>query len=211
VALAGVAFVGVSARTAPPNTGMADPSALVTAFDHFVVMGATPDVVHGADDRAGIERCAPALLAVEVEHRLESIVHEMWHRSPTFRRQVMRLTDEPALVVTIAIWRVESWSGPRARTRFSLERGLLRRAQVEVKLAGEVSLVELIAHELEHVLEQLDGVNLVQAARGPGATAIRDEREHSFETARARQVGLAVAAEYQAGSVREGRRHGAPR
>ena len=93
----------------------------------------------------------------------------------------------------------------------SLERGLLRRAQVEVKPAGEVSLVELIAHELEHVLEQLDGANLVQAARGPGATAIRDEGEPRFETARAREVGIAVAAEYQAGSVREGRRHGAPR
>ena len=32
------------------------------------------------------------------------------------------------------------------------------------------SLVEPIAHELEHVLEQLDDVNLTQLAQGPGVT-----------------------------------------
>ena len=189
---------------------MPSPLAWFIALAIVVVMGATRDVAHGADDGAGIERCAAPLLALQVENGLEPIVHEMWHRSPTFRRQVARLADESALVVTIAIRRVESSSGPRARTRVTRERGLLRRAQVEVKQAGEMNLVELIAHELEHVLEQLDNVNLPQAARGQGVT-IRDEGEPWFETARARQVGRAVASEYQAAAVRGGGGHEAQR
>ena len=35
VVLAGLAFAAVSAHGDPPNTGMADPVALVSAFDRF--------------------------------------------------------------------------------------------------------------------------------------------------------------------------------
>ena len=45
VVLAGVAIVAVSAKADPPNTGMADPSAMVSAFDHFAAGGAPANVV----------------------------------------------------------------------------------------------------------------------------------------------------------------------
>ena len=45
VALAGLAFVAVSANGDPPNTGMADPVALVSAFDRFAAGGAPANVV----------------------------------------------------------------------------------------------------------------------------------------------------------------------
>src|SRR5262245_52511418 len=45
VVLAGLAFVAVSANGDPPNTGMADPVALVSAFDRFVAGGAPANVV----------------------------------------------------------------------------------------------------------------------------------------------------------------------
>jgi hypothetical protein len=131
----------------------------------------------------------------------------MWHRSPTFRRQVMRLTREPDLVVTLAVWRQGTSSSPRATTRLTRDRWLLRGAEVQVKLADQISLVELIAHELEHVLEQLDNVNLsVHAARGRGVRISETDArgEPWFETARARQVGLAAAAEYRAGGGEAG-------
>ena len=67
--------------------------------------------------------------------------------------------------------------------------------------ADAATLVELIAHELEHVLEQLDDVNLTQLAQGPGVSSYGHEGSRSFETARARQIGLDVAAEFNAGSV----------
>ena len=43
--LAGLAFVAVSADGDPPNTGMADPVALVGAFDRFATGGAPANVV----------------------------------------------------------------------------------------------------------------------------------------------------------------------
>ncbi len=45
VVLAGLAFVAVSANGDPPNTGMADPVALVSAFDRFAAGGAPANVV----------------------------------------------------------------------------------------------------------------------------------------------------------------------
>ena len=45
VVLAGLAFVAVSANGDPPNTGMADPVALVSAFDRFAAGAAPTNVV----------------------------------------------------------------------------------------------------------------------------------------------------------------------
>lgn len=53
--------------------------------------------------------------------------------------------------------------------------------------------VEHIAHELEHVLEQVDGTDLRRLARH-GLDGIVDMGER-YETARARAVGQAVASE----------------
>jgi hypothetical protein len=77
--------------------------------------------------------------------------------------------------------------------------------------ADTASLVELIAHELEHVLEQLDDVNLMYMAQGPGVRSHRSERGPAFDTARARQIGLDVAAEFNAGSVAARKGQAVPR
>jgi hypothetical protein len=179
----------------------------------LILAGARREVAQGAEQRDPIQRCAPSPPNLQVERRLQPIVHEMWHRSPTFRRQVMRLTREPDLVVTIAVWRQGTSTSPRATTRLTRDRWLLRGAEVQVKLADEISLVELIAHELEHVLEQLDDVNLsVHSARGQGVIKETDSRgEPWFETARAQQVGRAAAAEFRAGASGEGGCDEAPR
>jgi len=54
----------------------------------------------------------------------------------------------------------------------------------------------LIAHEIEHVIERLDGVDLRARAALPG-TGVRlcDGGDDAFETIRARRAGLAVAEE----------------
>jgi hypothetical protein len=112
----------------------------------LVFAGARHGIAQAAETRHSIQQCAPSPPNLQVERRLQPIVHEMWHRSPTFRRQVMRLTGEPGLVVTISIWRLETSSNRRATTRLTRDRWLLRGAQVQVKLADAISLVELIAH-----------------------------------------------------------------
>ena len=55
---------------------------------------------------------------------------------------------------------------------------------------------ELIAHEFEHIIEQLDGVDLGAHAAQPhtGVTAIGHRRD-IFETMRAKRAGLKVVSE----------------
>jgi hypothetical protein len=155
----------------------------------------------GTEASGEVQPCAIPLPALQIETALEPIVREICRRSPTFRRQLIRLADAPGLVVTVATRRVRHSSHAEASTRFAREHGLLRRAEVEIGRVDKASLVELIAHELEHVLEQLDGVNLPQLAQGPGVSANHHQRGRSFETARAKQIGLDVATEFNAGAV----------
>jgi hypothetical protein len=135
----------------------------------------------------------------------------MCRRSLTFRRQLIRLAEAPGLVVTVAVRPLRTSSDAAAITRFAREHGLLSRADVELGPGDTANLVELIAHELEHVLEQLDDVNLTYMAQGPGVRSHRSERGPAFDTARARQIGLCVAAEFKAGSVAAGKKPLVPR
>ena len=162
----------------------------------------------GAQDteaRDGVERCAQPRSMLARQTALEPVVHEMCRRSPTFRRQLLRLADAPGLVVTIAIVRSRGSDEVAATTRFAREQRLLRRADVEISGAKVQRLVELIAHELEHVLEQLDDVNLALLAEGPGVSSSGHTRGRSFETVRASQIGLEVAAQFNAGAVAAGK------
>jgi hypothetical protein len=154
----------------------------------------------GTEASEGVEPCASPLPALQIEKPLEPIVREMCRRSLTFRRQLIRLAGAPSLVVTVTVRPLRTSSDAEAITRFVREHGLLRRADVEIG-RDLASRVELIAHELEHVLEQLDDVNLTYMAQGPGVRSHRSERGLAFDTARAGQIGRYVAAEFKAGSV----------
>jgi hypothetical protein len=84
-----------------------------------------------------------------------------------------------------------------ARTAMTRVDGQLRAAIVEVPGPDATQLVELIAHEFEHILEQLDGVDLAAWAGRSGVRRVGgSDREGPFETERARQVGRLVAGEY---------------
>ena len=53
---------------------------------------------------------------------------------------------------------------------------------------------EYLAHEIEHVLEQVDGVDLRRSARG-GLEGVQETQSSVFETARAIAIGRVVARE----------------
>lgn len=130
-------------------------------------------------------------------------VREMWLRARTFRRQVARLSAEPALRVAI-----NPWAGPRpptvgARTRFSRRAFVLVQADVEVGVRDLNTVVEVIAHEVEHILEQLDGVMLSRSIGRQGVSALDPYRRTvDLETARAQSVGKTVAREFREASIR---------
>jgi hypothetical protein len=67
------------------------------------------------------------------------------------------------------------------------------RAIIEIPVTREFP--ELLAHEFEHVLEQVDGLKLVELARKRGG-GVLERPDGSFETSRAIEAGRAVALEF---------------
>ncbi len=122
----------------------------------------------------------------------QDLLHRLWVRSATFRRQCARIE-------AAAAWRVEVIPaqavkpGTRADTRITLKGS---GGVASVNLMPRVDLVELIGHEMEHVIEQLDGVDLPRSAERhlDGVEVFNDA---DYETARAIAVGRLVAREFQ--------------
>jgi hypothetical protein len=114
----------------------------------------------------------------------------MWQRSATFRRQCVRLAQHPDVVVSLErVFGVDNGAGSSHLTRHA--DGLTVVVQVESRRPD--AYVELIAHELEHVLEQVDGVDLARLARQRlnGVVYV----DGWYETRRAQSVGQTVARE----------------
>jgi hypothetical protein len=123
-----------------------------------------------------------------------SYVESMLRLSPTFRRQCRRLANALGLTVVLRQFLMRPPERVRAQTSFWTDRD--GRLFATVELRAPEDQVELIAHEIEHVIERLDGVDLRARAALPG-TGVRlcDGGGGAFETIRATRVGLAVAEE----------------
>jgi hypothetical protein len=125
-----------------------------------------------------------------VPDRLRPLVTTMWRNSPTFRRQCARLGENPGVVVHIEL---------AARTRHGRALSRVQRhdggvhASVQIEVRTPQLYVEYIAHELEHVLEYVDGTDVSRLAR-QGLDGVMNVRGQ-YETARARSVGRTVARE----------------
>lgn len=133
-------------------------------------------------------------------------LEQMLRLSPTFRRQCNRLAATTNLRVSLRVEdrprRAESFN---ARTELTHEEGSLVRA--DVFLAASPLAVELIGHELEHIVERLDGVDL-QAQAGNGV--VWKIEENVFETRRAMEMGRRIAREARMGPVESTVRGGPP-
>lgn len=146
-----------------------------------------------------IARCEALAAHMRIAPALRPVVADMCRRAPTFRRQVVRLAQMPDLVVTVATGLFPLDGRSRAETAIARVDGGVRSADVRVRPGDSLAVVELIGHEFEHILEQLDGVDLHAWV---GRSGVRrtggDERGALIETERAHQVGRLVASEYAA-------------
>lgn len=132
---------------------------------------------------------APANVAMEADVR--EFVEEAAARSPTLRRQLEAIAGAPAYIdvrVTGAPMRAFS----RATTTIRRYESGYIRAEVVLPVNGDQ--VELLAHELEHVVEQIERVDLAALERE--GRAWRDA-SGVFETERAHVAGRAAAAEVE--------------
>jgi hypothetical protein len=119
------------------------------------------------------------------------LVERLWRTSSTFRRQCARLA-EANVRITVSIDLLRPAAMMNAQTRVTRKDGLSAHVQLR-NLFGPAA--EYLAHELEHVLEQIDQVDLALAVVD-GVHGVRlVQRPDTFETARAVAVGLAVARE----------------
>jgi hypothetical protein len=120
----------------------------------------------------------------------QSFLDSMWRSSPTFRRQCSRLVAAEGLSVALRLEELQRRPSFDARTVFVRRGGVLVAAHVF--LSRSPAAPELIAHEVEHVLEQLDGVDL---AAHVGSGNVWQRADGAFETRRAAEVGQRVARE----------------
>ena len=113
-----------------------------------------------------------------------------------------RLADAGGLTVTVRLVVLPSTSPCRAQTVIARVDGQVRSADVQVPAGHTRLVVELIAHEFEHIVEQLDGVDLRRWVGHGGVHRVgADQAAGPIETERARQVGLLVAGEYTASTM----------
>lgn len=165
-----------------------------------IALGAPPGA--SADPASPAVRCEALTGHLRLETELNAVVIDLCRRSSTFRRQVARLADAERLTVTVrqvVFPPTAAWRAQAAITRIG---GQVRSVNVLVPAAGPRLVAELIAHEFEHILEQLDGVDL---QRWVGRSGVRrvgtDQSDSPIETERAVQVGRLVAGEFVAATA----------
>jgi hypothetical protein len=134
-----------------------------------------------------------------VTRELRPHVEHMLRESVTFRWQCRRLAAAPGLSVRVQLNPHLDPARLRARSVISRIKGGGVLAVVE--LAGFGNSSEWIAHEFEHIVEQLEGVEMARLAdRGKG---VWRTGTNMFESVRAIDAGRAVREETR----RRGPRH----
>ena len=129
--------------------------------------------------------------SIELASDLQQIVRWSLQYSPRFRQQCRELAAAPGLRARVRLnYHPVPGDSSRALTTFRQNRQGDLDANIEVRRAPD--LTELLAHEFEHVLEQVEGVNLLALSARHKARRLLDG---AFETARAIQVGRRVAGE----------------
>jgi hypothetical protein len=137
---------------------------------------------------------------VDVPPDLAPMVEEIYRRSPTFKAQCALIGGAERLHVSIQL-DTTTRSSCRAFTVIT-RRGRMIRAEVHLPPSG-VLFGELIGHEFEHILEQLEGLHLPELAQLRGS-GVHEVERNLFETERAERTGRVVAEEVR--SARAARR-----
>jgi hypothetical protein len=143
----------------------------------------------------------PANIVVQSE--LRRAVAQLWAGSPTFRAQCQKIGEHPRYRVSVVI-----------EPGLSISRGCRAQCVMRVYSSGFVNarvmvphhqreLAELIPHELEHVIEHIDGVN-VRRDMLRQANGTYDAGSGRIETTRAVRVGRQAKDELVAGTAAVG-------
>jgi hypothetical protein len=121
---------------------------------------------------------------------LHSNVVELLQRSATFQRQCMRIAAVRVLRVTVRVSTAVE-VGALAQTVITRYDAGAIRAEVTLRFSEDYLL--LLAHEFEHILEQVEGVDLREEAASGRAWRTASG---AWETRRAASAGIRVRQEF---------------
>ena len=131
---------------------------------------------------------------IQGDRELRQAIEQLLGRSRTLRTQVARIGEAARVHVWITI-------EPRVATADTRARSVVRRfdsgyLDVEIEIPpASADFVELLAHELEHVTEFIDGIDLPTLARTRNGHVVQRRSDGAIESDRAHAAGLAAAAE----------------
>ena len=139
-----------------------------------------------------VDQCRQSSLPANITlpHDLDRVLQQLRDRSPTFRMQCERLARATNLRVTVRL----DTSMPSWCRAFTTVRRSGRQIRADVHLPPGRALFELVAHEFEHIIEQLEGLDLRELARTRGS-GVREVERELFETDRAHRAGRLVVEE----------------
>ena len=164
------------------------------ALSTFTLLSPTTlpyDRLGGTPSTSICDAAAPQLPAsVTIEAGLESVVQWTLENSPTFRQQCRVLEAAPNVTATVRLTSRSPGATERALTTMRRDPSGAIAARIEIRLTD--NLTELLGHEFEHVIEQVDGVNLDRLESAGQAHRLANG---SFETRRAIVAGQRVSGE----------------
>jgi len=133
-----------------------------------------------------------------VPRDLIPVLERIYGRSSTFKAQCGRIAGTPNLRVSIQV-DITMRTFCRAFSLINRRQGIVR-AEVHLPPVG-ITFAELVGHEFEHVLEQVEELNLRALARVKGSGVYEVEHE-VYETERAQLAGRLVSGEVHASRTR---------
>ena len=138
--------------------------------------------------------CTVQSPSIQTDDTFEPVVTDLLAASPTFSSQYGRIADVRLARVSVRQLPKGEESCCRARTTIRRYASGALIAWVEIPSPRtRLEYAELLGHEFEHILEQIDSVDLnAQAGRGTGVARLGNG---AYETARAHRAGQAVALE----------------
>lgn len=125
---------------------------------------------------------------------MREVVATLLARSQTLRAQCARIAATPRARIVVEV--TGNRLGAQARARATARRydsGLLT-VVIELPAMAIADYAELLAHELEHVIELIENVDLTELMKQRSA-GVTKTSEGLFETTRAQAAGKAAAAE----------------
>jgi hypothetical protein len=153
--------------------------------------GAAAQQLDALPETAACSASAGLPSSIRVPREIRGRVETMLTRSPTFREQCRRLAAAPWLHVLVRLTADLTAGSIRARSTITRPQPRLMLAVVD--LAGSADPAIWLAHEFEHLVEQIDGVDLATLVADP--LQAWQVQIGTFETRRAIRAGEAVSDE----------------